>query len=134
MVPKTGPRKIDLTIKIHLNLFGTGKSNEPWDWYHLYCIQEPLPLTQRLGSFWYRPAGIVKILEMKAFTILTLLFVVAGAVSVSAKSEAPDEYELVSTELSFDWDVHDMIGLHRESNVHFTHNNFCPRLVSEDYY
>jgi hypothetical protein len=43
----------------------------------------------------------VKILEMKAFTILNLLFViVAEAGSVSAKFEAPDEYEPVSTQLS----------------------------------
>ena len=38
---------------------------------------------------------------MKAFTILTLLFV-AVAASGSAKVEAPNEYEAVSTLLSFD--------------------------------
>ena len=43
----------------------------------------------------------MKILEMKAFT-LNLLFVVAGAVSVSARFEATDEYELVSNQFSFD--------------------------------
>jgi hypothetical protein len=69
---------------------------------------------------------------MKAFTFFTLLLVVAGTVSVSAKFEEPDEYETVSTPLYFDELVDDMVGLHKESNVHYTLTTSVLRLGFED--
>jgi hypothetical protein len=39
----------------------------------------------------------LRFIKMKAFTILTLLFAIAGTVSASAKFEEPNQHALVST-------------------------------------